>query len=40
MICGTVLLVFSVISACIITYELNVQRELEKWKKRDWRYDG
>ena len=40
MICGTVLLVFSVISACIITYELRVQKHLKKWKDKDWRYDG
>src|SRR2546421_7549197 len=33
MICGTVLLILSVISACIIAYELRVQRELEKWKE-------
>jgi|SRR5258708_610158 len=27
------------ISACIIAYELRVQKHLKKWKDKDWRYD-
>jgi len=40
LICGIGLAVLITIGACIMLYELKVQRQLNRYKDRDWTYDG